>query len=417
MILKRLLREPSPQNDTSGGGNVTPPAIVAASTNTTSPGLKETKAFVVKAPPDSVKGASFDASGDVDILGDDSVSSSTGKDNSSLEANKGSNTKVSPEKATRTETGTSVAKPETGGKTDLSPSVVEATPKAEPSISKSVLGDKITPGASRDYTGFTDEEQRFLKQMPNDAFNYTAKQLRDKKTLEKSRGEVYLQNPEAFRLDPAYKKASEDVEYLSAEAKYWQQQLLNVKAGKEYIPLRGWNAKGEPVFDKPQPPTDAAEIELMQRMQSANQAAQQAGGQLQSMQQGYTNRVQQDTNAIRAVQQEKFAWTANPELLEHKINVDGVGERTVKQVKEDFISLLPEYHRSNVLSDVSADMFVALQIYAQEIRNLKSQLGLSEVKRGEVQRAEPTSKETPGTSGVAKSKYGGPAIFDDLPPM
>jgi prefoldin subunit 5 len=61
-------------------------------------------------------------------------------------------------------------------------------------------------------------------------------------------------------------------------------------------------------------------------------------------------------------------------------------------------------------------MFVALQLYGQEINSLRSQLKLAEAKQNEILRAEPTSEARAQASNGGKSKYGGPAVFTDDAP-
>lgn len=53
-------------------------------------------------------------------------------------------------------------------------------------------------------------------------------------------------------------KLKDDVFYADAEAKYWQEQLANIKAGKQWTPLSGWDADGKQKFGAPQEPSEAA---------------------------------------------------------------------------------------------------------------------------------------------------------------
>ena len=413
MKLNRLLRNPS--SDVGGESAPAPVTTTASSsptatlsstitsTNTSSPGTKSTKPYEVKPVPSDVSRASFDISDEAAELGIDvpksDVSQSTPE---AVKTAKQGEMRSDPK-------GVRQDKPKAGES-------VEATPKAELSEKvQKTIGEQIKPSASsRDYSGFNEDEVKHLKQMSNTAFDFASKQLREKKQLEQYRNEVYLQNPEAYKLDPEYKKVQEDSYYATTEAQYWQQQLINIKQGKDWIPLKGWNAKGEPVYDTPQPPTDMAEEDVRQRMQHASQMANQVRGNLQGLQQNYMQRIQQDSAGIQQVQAQKFAWVSNPEVLDHRLNVEGVGEKTVRDVKNDFLSILPTYHRNNVLADVASNMFVALQIYGAEIRSLKAQNQLTETKRGEAMRAEPSSVDKPASGGVAKSKFGGPSVFDDL---
>jgi len=71
-----------------------------------------------------------------------------------------------------------------------------------------------------------------------------------------------------------------------------------------------------------------------------------------------------------------------------------------------------------VLTDIAGDLFVALQIYAAEIRALKSQTKVAEIKKEEILRGEPSSAVKP-SSEKGKTKFGGVSEFslEGLPTM
>jgi len=300
--------------------------------------------------------------------------------------------------------------------TQVEPSVKPADKIVEtPAKVNPLLGEPVKPSdKTRDYTGFSPEEVTQLKQMSNTAFDFSAKIIKENKELAKLKDSTYLQSPEAYRLDPAYTKAAEDVDYLRAEAQIWKNQLVNIKTGKEWSPLLGWDKSGKPVFDTKRAPGEMDEEDVRSRMQQCEGSAQQMAGQLQQMQQSYANRVATDNSAIDEVQKSKFSWVADPALAEKTVTIPNLGERSIKQITNDFKELLPAYHRGSKLAELGANMFAALQVYASEIRNLQAQLQITETKRADALRAEPTSSDKPANAGggVAKSKFGGPASFD-----
>jgi len=383
----------------------------AAQTNqpTNSPG--KAASLVKETPPEHLTG-SFDISKDLDMLSGEEQTNQSGESAIQSSQAKATETRGSGGAGgagAATDDGT-VSKGVTGVAEPKGNLQGEATPKAEPSV----IGEQVKPNTTtRDYTGYTPEEAGLLKQMSNPAFDYASKILKENKELQQLKSAIYLQNPEAFRLDPQYQKIAEDVDYFTAESQYWQQQLVNIKQGKEWIPLRGWDKQGKPVFDKPRTPDDLAEEDVRQRMMQASQQAAVAKSNQQQMQQTYSQRVQADNQGINQVQAQKFAWVGNPEVLKQTVPIEGMGERTLEQVKGDFLSLLPAYHRNNILADVASNMFVALQIYGSEIRKLKSANATAATKQQEQLRAEPTSTTKPAnTTGVPASKYAGPAVFD-----
>ena len=287
----------------------------------------------------------------------------------------------------------------------------EAPPKAEPN---KTLGEVVKPDSStRDYTGFTQDEVHVLKNMSKQSFDYVAKVIKENKELAKLKDSTYLQSPEAYKLDPQYNKTVEDISYLSQEAQIWRNQLINIKTGKEWAPFKGWDKQGNPVFDAKRAPGEMDEEDVRQRMMLCENSARQSQEQLSQLQQNYVQRVQSDNAKIDEVQSQKFSWVSDPAQLEKTVSIPNIGDRTVKQIREDFMSLLPAYHRPSKLAELGANMFAALQIYSAEIKNLQAQLQVAETKRADALRAEPTSTEKPtNTNGVQKSKFGGPAVFD-----
>ena len=302
------------------------------------------------------------------------------------------------------------------------PKVVEPLkplPKAaEPAKVESAKIQPILPPAAqpkaRDYTGFTPEEQAVLKAMSNEAFNYTSRALKEKKELEKFRDASFLQHPQAFTLDPAYNKLVEDATYFTREGEYWQEQLVKIKSGEQWTPIVGWNANGSPQLGAAGQPTPQAEEQVRMAMNQCFNAAGQSQQKLKEFASNYQQRVQQDNQAIQQECARRFGWVADPKIMDVVMNVPEVGDRTIRQIKDDFTSLFPEYQRNTIGVDVAGHLFVALQIYGQQIRELQNGKQVAEIKAEEVTRAEPTSKAKPTANGKT---IGGVSEFslDGLP--
>ena len=83
-------------------------------------------------------------------------------------------------------------------------------------------------------------------------------------------------------------------------------------------------------------------------------------------------------------------------------------------MKSDFAGLLPPYYASHPLTDVACDLFVALQIYANELRSLRSANSTTQTKLEEVKRAEPTSSAAaPAATQNGVGKNGWAKSFSD----
>lgn len=251
----------------------------------------------------------------------------------------------------------------------------------------------------RDYTGFSDEEQVVLKKMSNNSFAFASKLIKENKEL-KSRGEgQYYQHQQGYTLDPEYQQATTDAWYADQEGKYWESQLYAMQEGNEWTPLIGYNQDGTFKLGEKRQPTPRDVEQVRRAMNDCLNAKQRFTGQSQQIAQQYNQRIQQDTSVINAEQSKRFAWVADPKQLENTIDIPGVGEKSIGQVRTEFQNLFPAYHRGHIAVDIASNLFAALQIYGARIRELESQNKVSEIKREEVMRGEPKSDTKPSPKG------------------
>ena len=160
--------------------------------------------------------------------------------------------------------------------------------------------------------------------MSNEAFELTTKVLKENKDLAKLKDSSYLQSPDAYRLDPQYKKMENDIQYADMERRVWNDQLMKIKAQQDWTPFLGWDDKGNLMFGPPQKASDVAEEDIRQRVMQMAGVTQNLQGQLQGLQKNYTARVQQDADGIKQVQRQKFSWQSDPKKLDDIVHVEGV---------------------------------------------------------------------------------------------
>lgn len=112
-----------------------------------------------------------------------------------------------------------------------------AAPKQEEVLEKA---DKPSKADKRDYTGFTEQEVKVLKKVPNEIFNW-AKQtvLQQREELNKLKEDANLRGqeqafmaPDAYTLSPEYKAISNVHENLDVEVDYWREQLKRAEKGQ-----------------------------------------------------------------------------------------------------------------------------------------------------------------------------------------
>jgi len=304
--------------------------------------------------------------------------------------------------------------------------IVSAAPKTEakPESKKSVdtkpvvqAGDviPILPVAAkpkeRDYSGFSEAEVGVLKAMSNEAFEHTSKIIKENKELSKLKDASYLQHPLAYTLSPEYTKLQEDAYYLNAEGQYWQQQLAEIAEGNEWAPIVGWNKDGSPALGAKQKATSIAAEQIRVAMGQCFNKAANVSEQVQQFSGRYKQQIDYDTNVIQQECARRFGWVADPKLLDEKIAIKGVGDRTVRQVREDFISLFPSYHQNSIGIQIAAHMWAGFNIQAQRIHELENSKQVAVVKEEEKSLIEPSSKETPTPTKASNGSGGNPGIW------
>jgi hypothetical protein len=277
------------------------------------------------------------------------------------------------------------------------PKVADPEPKSKPTIEPIV--PKTTPVKEFDYTGYSEHEVQVLKQMSTSAKDFTIKLLKEKKDLEKHKDGQFMQHPNAYTLDPQYGKLQEDVYYYNKETEYWQEQLSKAKAGDTWQPLKGWTKDGQPVAGDPAPASASAEEQIRLMMNRCYTAVETKQNELKQFAGNYKQRLTTDTKAINEERAKRFGWVANPEILKAPVEIAPGLIKSVAEIREDLISLFPPYMQHTQGVEVAADLFAALQIYGQELREAKAGKQVAEVKAEEVARAEPTSKNGAVDSG------------------
>lgn len=297
-------------------------------------------------------------------------------------------------------------KPKEGPKKE----VVKEAPKTEvkPAAGIKPLVDitKADPKPlQRDYAAYPKEVADVLKQMSNPAYEFTTKLMKDNKELQMNKVDSIYQHPDAYILTPEFRELQQKAFLISKERQVYEQQILDIRAGKDWRPLLGFDPKSnEPVLGAPQKAVDRDELAAQNRYNLAQQLYGQTEGQVSQITQQFGARHKTDVEAIHAERAKRFQWVSDPKLLEHKINIPEVGDVSIKQLREDFLAILPAYRRSDPLAETAADLFVVVQAVSQKLREAETQKEVAVVKHEEVLRAEPNSTSTGATESEKKKK-------------
>lgn len=244
---------------------------------------------------------------------------------------------------------------------------------------------------TRDYTQYAPEDVAVFKQMSDSAYQYTTKLLKEKKDLTEASSKTYLQHENAYLLDPGFHEITNKIRLAGMESEIYKEQLKAIDEGKEVGLFKGFNNQGQPVFDALQKPNSALTEEIRIRLMNVTNIANQSRGQMQQYPERYKQGIATDMLAFENERKARFAWAANPEMLDYQIEVPGMGARSLKQVKEDMASVFPAYMRNHPAVSVVGDLMIALRLSQAEIQELKSGNQVTQVQEEEAKLVEPST--------------------------
>lgn len=363
-----------------------------------------------EAPPAAREGE-FNTDGDEDILGHDGGTKPETKVVVRTED------KPSKQEDNKLEVKSATAAPKQEAKVEEESALSILNKTKQPIIRPNKPADT----SARDYTGFTAEEQETLKSMSNKAFDYAAPILRKAKEVvapvaakQADSNAMFFQHPQGYTLHPEFQKSQQVYTNASREAAVWQEQLINIKEGKEFTPPTGYDAQGNIIYGSKRAATAQDELNVQQSMNQCMGIAQQAQLQLQHLPQQFQQIVQNDLQAVQAERSKRFDWVRNPELLKTELEIPGVGKKQIGAVRNEFVSLFPAYQHGTPGVEVGADLFVALQIYASRIRQLEGSTAIAAAVTEEKEAVEERPTQRP--RGKGKLVHGvGEFSLDGMP--
>lgn len=242
-----------------------------------------------------------------------------------------------------------------------------------------------------DYTKYAPQEQTNLKNMSRQSREFTAKLIDENKQLSALKDANYLQHEQGYTLSPEFRELQVNNYKAQIEGQCWEKSLLDIKAGKDFQEIVGFDKDNNPILSHPKKATDRDEIRINNNMGACINASRQFEGKLQEFPNQFKGRINQDLQIIQQVQKERFAWHQDPKLLDYSVNVEGKGDIKLRDVKSDFKNMWPVYLQNNPAVDVAADMFVAMQIQGAELREALNSKQVSQIENEEIKRGEPSS--------------------------
>ena len=283
----------------------------------------------------------------------------------------------------------SVLKPPTDEKLKIEETKTEVKPVIKP-ISP-VKEVKASEQDSFDYSKYAPAEVTNMKNMSRPSREAYSKLIDDNKRLSALENSTYLQHEQAYTLSPDYQALQVNNYRAQIEGQCWEKSLLDIRAGKEFQEITGFDKNNNPIFSAPRKPTDRDEIRVSNNMSLCINKGQEFNGQLQQFSNQFKQRVQQDQQAINQYERDNFAWVSDPSLLEHSITIDGIGDKKVKDIISEVKGMFPIYDRNSTGAKMTAHLAVALIIRNAELKEALNGQQVAQIQKEEIQRAEPSS--------------------------
>lgn len=247
-----------------------------------------------------------------------------------------------------------------------------------------------------DYSGYSEDETSILKNMPAGNREKVGKLFKESKDYAKSKENQFYQHEEGYLLHPGYRQEVNAIGMAEREARIWAKQLKDVKEGIAIKPLTGFDPKtGEPVYGNEVKASSELEEAVRENMNQCMLVANNKRTAVSNFVKNFSSLAGKDMEALRAERAKRFVWVADPKLLDHVIEVEGVGEKSIRQVRSDIASLFPAYMRNNEAVEACGDLMVALMIAKAELNQSKKGKRIEKVKKEEENLLEPSGDIKP----------------------
>ena len=257
----------------------------------------------------------------------------------------------------------------------------------------------------RDFTGIPEEFHSSLRAMSNEAFDTFKTKIPKWLEAETKAARVaelearlsapadekgpkfFYEHPEAYQVAPEYTELQSKLKQVDVEEQFWKQQILSGRQTKTFRMPTGVDTQGNIVlhpetFDF----TPETELELASIYNNIQNTRNELQKQRSGIQQNFTQQFQGAVNAVNQVCDQHFPWRkTNPELLNEVYDIPGLGKKSVKQMREDAVSILPTQFRNHPLAATVQDMFAAINILKSHLQESQAAQQVASAKSSERQ--------------------------------
>jgi len=244
--------------------------------------------------------------------------------------------------------------------------------------------------AARDYSKYSEEDAKYLKQMSNEAFEHFSKKSDEnvalQKKLEDTSAQQTADHPDAYILSDEYKESYTNLTKAQQEQQHWRSQLIKIRNGESWSSIQGYDDKGSMVLNKESyKPTQQAEIDVEMALQEAVTLNRKFSDNMENVSKMFKGNYNEAVTLLESEQKSNFAWLTDEKVANEEIVLPNIGTTSIKAVKNSFEKAIPKTFRNHPLAELASNLFVTLQLQS-------AQSTAEKVKTKESKRKEPKTR-------------------------
>ena len=241
--------------------------------------------------------------------------------------------------------------------------------------------------AGRDYSKYSEEDAKYLRQMSNEAFEHFSKRSQETAELAKQLEDAKsnksdVDHPDAYVLSDEYKENYTNYAKAQKEQQHWRDQLIKIRNGEAWQNIEGYDKGDNIVISKGTfKPTQQAEIDVEMALQEAVGLNRKYADSLNSVSKTYKDNYSDAVTLLEREQNANFAWRTDEKVAQEKVVIPKVGTTTIQTLKDNFTEALPKTFRKHPMAELASNLFVTLQLQAAHLSSEKA--AAKEAKRKE----------------------------------
>tara|TARA_R110000751_G_scaffold232141_1_gene333295 strand:+ start:17 stop:1114 length:1098 start_codon:yes stop_codon:yes gene_type:complete len=239
---------------------------------------------------------------------------------------------------------------------------------------------------ARDYSKYSEEDAKYLKQMSNEAFEHFSKKSSEnvdlQKKLEDTSGQQTADHPDAYVLSDEYKDSYANLTKAQQEQQHWRSQLIKIRNGEAWSSIQGYDDKGSMVLNKETyKPTQQAEVDVEMALQEAVTLNRKFSDNMENVSKTFKGNYNEAVTLLETEQRSNFSWLTDEKVANEEIVLPNIGTTSIKAVKKSFEKAIPKTFRNHPLAELASNLFVTLQL--QSAQSVAEKVKTKESKRKE----------------------------------